>query len=128
LWAFHLYEATAYGVSISQLIRYSRACGSYYDILDRRLLLTRKLLNQGFLVVMLKHSLRSFTVATMTWFTVAEYLCHKWPWIYSGCRIHNRCVPYSWLITRCVAIVTRRVPQVEQELLTLPEHLHRLYR
>ena len=41
--------APAYGVYISQLIRYSRACGSYQDFLDRGLLLTRKLLNQGFL-------------------------------------------------------------------------------
>jgi hypothetical protein len=33
--------APAYGVYISQLIRYSRACGSYQDFLDRGLLLTR---------------------------------------------------------------------------------------
>ena len=32
----------ASGVYISQLIRYSRACGSYQDFLDRRLLLTSK--------------------------------------------------------------------------------------
>jgi len=38
--------APAYGVYISQLVRYSRACGSYQDFLDRGLLLTRKLLNQ----------------------------------------------------------------------------------
>ena len=43
--------APAGGVYISQLIRYSRACGSYQDFLDRGLLLTRKLLNQGFLFV-----------------------------------------------------------------------------
>ena len=48
----------AYGVYISQLIRYSRACGSYQDFLDRGLLLTRKLLNQGFLLVKLKSPLR----------------------------------------------------------------------
>jgi hypothetical protein len=42
------------------LIRYSRACGSYQDFLDRGLLLTRKLLNQGFLLVKLKSSLRTF--------------------------------------------------------------------
>jgi hypothetical protein len=41
----------AYGVYISQLIRYSRACG---------LLLTRKLLNQRFLLVKLKSSRRMF--------------------------------------------------------------------
>ena len=52
--------APAYGVYISQLIQYSRACGSYQDFLDRGLLLTRKLLNQGFLLVKLKSSLRKF--------------------------------------------------------------------
>jgi len=38
--------APGYGVYMSQLIRYSRACGSYHDFLDRGLALTRKLLNQ----------------------------------------------------------------------------------
>ena len=50
----------AYGVYISQLIRHSRAFGSYQDFLVRGLLLTRKLLNQGFLLVKLKSSLRVF--------------------------------------------------------------------
>jgi hypothetical protein len=45
--------APAYGVYISQLIRFSRACGSYQDFLDRGLLLS-----QGFLLVKLKSSLR----------------------------------------------------------------------
>ena len=40
----------AYGVYISQLIQHSKACGSYQDFLDRGLLLTRKLLNQEFLL------------------------------------------------------------------------------
>ena len=48
-------EAPAYGIYFSQLIRYSRACGSYQDFLDRGLLL-----NQGFLLVKLKSSLRKF--------------------------------------------------------------------
>ena len=43
---------------IYQQIQYSRACGSYYDFLDRGWLLTRKLLNEGFLEVKLKSSLR----------------------------------------------------------------------
>ena len=42
---------------ISPLIGYSIACGSYFNFLDRGLLLTRKLLNQGFLVIKLKSSL-----------------------------------------------------------------------
>jgi len=41
--------APAYGVYISQVIRYTRACGSYHDFLDTRLLLTMKLLKtKGF--------------------------------------------------------------------------------
>jgi len=52
--------APAYGVYLSRLLRYSRACGSYHDFLDRGLLLTRKLQNQGFLLVKLKSSLQKF--------------------------------------------------------------------
>ena len=52
--------ALAYEVYISQLIRYSRTCGSYQDYLDRGLLLTRKLLKQGFLLVKLNSSLRQY--------------------------------------------------------------------
>jgi hypothetical protein len=48
------------------------------------------------------HHFESFTVATMTWLTVMEYLCHKWPRICYTCR---------------------RVSLVEQKLLILPEHL-----
>jgi hypothetical protein len=48
-----------------------------------------------------------------------ENLCHKWPRICSTCRKH---FPHSWLITGFVTRLTRRVPLVEQELLTLPEH------
>ena len=50
--------APAYGIYIYiyiyQMIRYARACGSYQDFIDRGLLLTRKLLNKGFLLVKLK--------------------------------------------------------------------------
>ena len=52
--------APAYGVFLSQLIRYSRACGSYQDFPDRELLPTRKLLTQGCLLVKLKSPLRKF--------------------------------------------------------------------
>jgi hypothetical protein len=89
LWTCHFPAASACGVYISKLIRYSRASDSYRDVLDRELLLTRQLLNQDFLVVMLKSSLRKFTVATMTWLSVTEYLYHKWPRMCSVCRNHN---------------------------------------
>ena len=47
--------APAYGVNISQLIRYS-----YQDFLNRALRLTRKLLNQGLLLIKFKSSPRKF--------------------------------------------------------------------
>ena len=52
-----------------------------------------------------------------------EYLWHNWPRKCSVCPNHNRSFPHSWLITGFITIVTRRVLHVEQELLTLPEHL-----
>ena len=50
----------AYVVYIFQLIWYSRACNSYHDFLDKGLLLTTKILKQGFLLIKLKSSLRKF--------------------------------------------------------------------
>jgi hypothetical protein len=102
------------------LICYSRACGSY-RFLHRELLLTRKLLNQGFLVVKLKSLLESFTVATMTWLTVTEYLCHKWPLIFFGGRNHNLVLFSFRTFHRLVTRVTWRVPLEEQELLILQD-------
>jgi hypothetical protein len=66
-----------------------------------------------------------FTIATMTWLTVMEYLCHKHDdhgYIPLVVNI-SRSFPHPWLITGFVIRLTRRVPLVEQELLTLPEHL-----
>ena len=45
--------------NISQLIQYSRAFVPYHDFLERVLLLTRNLLNQAFLIVEHKSSLRT---------------------------------------------------------------------
>ena len=59
----------------------------------------------------------------MTWVTTMEYLCHKWPRICSTCRKHFPSFPHSRLINGFVTILTQRVPIVEQELLTIPEHL-----
>ena len=53
MFSLNIEFTPAYGVYISQLIRYSRACGSYQDFLDRGLPLTRKLLNQGYLATVL---------------------------------------------------------------------------
>ena len=39
---------------------YTRDCGSYHGLLDRGLMLTKKLLSEGFLLVKLKSALRKF--------------------------------------------------------------------
>jgi hypothetical protein len=49
-----LWVLTTYVVYIYQFIQYYTACGSYIDYLYRGLLPTKKLLNQGFILVKLK--------------------------------------------------------------------------
>ena len=50
----------AYGVFISQLIRYARACSSYECFILRAARLSPKLLRQGYIMERLKSSLRKF--------------------------------------------------------------------
>jgi hypothetical protein len=69
------------------------------------------------------HRFESFPMATMTWLTVTEYLCHKWHRYVPFVVITIRSFPHSWLITGIVTRVTQHVPHVEHELLTLPEHM-----
>ena len=52
--------APAYGVFISQLIRYARACSSYGCFILRATRLSNKLLEQGYVKERLKSSLRKF--------------------------------------------------------------------
>jgi hypothetical protein len=59
----------------------------------------------------------------MTWLTATEYLCQKWPGYVPLVANTSRSFPHSRLITGFVTRITRRVPLVEQELLTLPDHL-----
>ena len=54
-------SSSAYGVFISQLIRYTRACSSYEFFILRARQLSRKILEQGsYLVELLKSSIRKF--------------------------------------------------------------------
>ena len=53
-------SSPAYGVFISQLIRYARACSSYECFILRARRLSSKLLKQGYLVERLKSPLRKF--------------------------------------------------------------------
>ena len=73
IWS-NIPAASAYGVCISQLIRYFTACGSYQHFLDRELLLTKKLLNQ---VISWSHHFESCAVANMTWLSVTGHLVYR---------------------------------------------------
>ena len=53
-------SSPAYGVFVSQLIRYARASSLYIDFIARGKLLTGKLLQQGYIVPKLKRSLKKF--------------------------------------------------------------------
>ena len=61
----------------------------------------------------------------MTWSTVTEYLCHRLPRICSVCRIVLTPIssPLPPPITEVLIRVIRWVLLVEQELISLPEHL-----
>ena len=53
-------SATAYGVYVSQLVRYARACCNYEDFVDRSKLLTSKLLSQRYRRAKLVLNLKKF--------------------------------------------------------------------
>ena len=52
--------APAYGVYVSQLIHYSRASSKYIDFVERGILLSQKLLRQGYESIKLRSSLKKF--------------------------------------------------------------------
>ena len=111
--------APAYVVYDSQLIRYSRACVLFKDFFDRGLLLSRKLLNRGFLLKKLKSSLRKFyghhrDLSDHYGISVSQMTTD----IFSLVVNTSRSFPHLWLIIGFEIRLTRRVSLVEQELLT----------
>ena len=67
----------AYGVFISQLIRYARACSSYECSILRASRLSSQLLKQGNLMERLKSSFRRFMVDTGILFSNMKSPCHE---------------------------------------------------
>ena len=125
LWTFSFIfsnnpAAHACEVYISQLIRYSRACGSNQDFLDGELLLTIEILNQRYLLA--KSHFAGFMVANITWLTATEYVTDDHGYV-PFVVITFRSFDHSWLIIGFATRVTRRMPHVEQELPILPEYL-----
>ena len=55
------FKSPAYGVYISQLLRYARASSNYSDFLKRHLHLRNRLLDQGYKKIRLIRSLKKFT-------------------------------------------------------------------
>ena len=53
-------SAPAYGVYVSQLIRYARTCSNYQDFMERGKVLTQKLLSQGYQKTKLVATLKKF--------------------------------------------------------------------
>ena len=53
-------ESLYYGVYISQLVMYTRACSSCVDFIDRGKLLTKKLVDQGYTLEKMKTYFRKF--------------------------------------------------------------------
>ena len=53
-------SAPAYGVYVSQLIRYARACSNYQGFIERGKLLTTKFLSQGYQTTKLVATLKKF--------------------------------------------------------------------
>ena len=53
-------SAPAYGIYVSQLIRYARTCSNYQDFMERGKVLTTKLLSQGYQKIKLVATLKKF--------------------------------------------------------------------
>jgi len=69
-------SSPAYDVYMSQLIRYSWTCNSYRDVLHWSVLLTRKLLSQGFIETRLRSTVKMFLVVTIIW---QSLIVSQWP-------------------------------------------------
>ena len=102
------------------LIWNSKSCGSYSDFLDRGFAANSELSywTKGSSLLRWSILLWKFHVATMTWFIVREYDHEYVPFVVSTIRSFS----HSWLITKFVTRVTRRVSLVERELFSLPEY------
>jgi hypothetical protein len=127
LWTFHLYVATFQQHLHMEYISLSwsdipELVVPIMDFLDIGLLLTETLLNQGFLLVKWKSSLRKFygrhhDLIDRYGISVSQVTKNMFQ-----LSLTSLSFPHSWFITGCVTRLTLRVPLVERELLTLPEY------
>jgi len=72
-------SSPAYGVYMSQFIRFSRTCNSYQDFLHPSVLLTRKRLSQGFIETRMRSTLKILTLTyRVSVTTMANDICRPW--------------------------------------------------
>ena len=130
MWTFHLYIATFqqhlhmeyFSLSRSDITRL--VVSIIQDVLDRWLLLPRKLLIQWFLLVKFKSSLRKVLWSPPWLDYPLRNICvtNNDEYIQVSLVISMVISSSTWLITGFVTRLTRLVSLVEQELLTLQEH------
>ena len=117
----------SYRVCISQFMRYSRACGSNRNVLDRKMLLTRTSHNQWFLLVKLKSSLRKYYGHHHG---LMKCLSHKWPRICSKSRrlllVLSTCMTYHGVCNLCNMTVATSITG-NVHLSGAPENVHVMY-
>ena len=97
-------SSPAYGVYVSQLIRYARACSAYDQFLNRGKLLTDKLLLQGFQQSRLKAAFRKFygrynNLVYQYDLSLSQMLSdvfHSHCWAVFHTLIWLRIVPFTW--------------------------------
>ena len=73
---YNIPAVPAYGVYISQLVRHSRTCGFYQDFMKECSCQQVNYRTKGSYWSSWIYYFVGFTVNTMTWLTVTEYLCH----------------------------------------------------
>jgi len=110
----------SYGVYISQLIRYSKACVKYSNFLDRAQMLTQKqsYSNKATFLLGWCHRYKNSTIVITIWWTGTKYPYLKWQWILYFLRkcFLSATTANTFTGLDCIWIA-RRVSYKKQELL-----------
>ena len=115
--------SSAYGVSISQLIQYARACSSYECFILRATRLSNKLLEQGYVRKRLKSSLKKFLVDTGILSNNTKFLSHECLMTFCSLTKYNDNPPQSRFYTNLWPFYRTR-PSTDLREVSI-EHLRR---
>jgi hypothetical protein len=87
------------------------------------LLLTRKLLNQGLVLIKLKSSLWNFMITIMNWLTVLSFLYHRWACAFVAVTIPSIFLPVPDL-PLYLGVLKHRVPLARGGAIFLPQFIY----